>query len=145
MKNTLNFYFKLPKSYVVFFDVLGMIIFVLTLGLGFKWWYDIFVERRYWLNKKLLLKYLNESLINFDSVKLLHFTDINIYELKFDIFNIWYYEKHKRFTLDLGKGHADLVGLFTSVKASQKLNSKITKYFDNAIINGLNTINDDKN
>ena len=52
---------------------------------------------------------------------------MNIIEFKFNNYNIWWYKDKKLFTLNDGN-NLNLIGLFTSIKASQKLNDKIIHY-----------------
>lgn len=56
------FYTKLPKFYNNLMITLGVIFNTLTLNLLFNYTYDYFFNRQYYLNRRLLLKYI-ESLM----------------------------------------------------------------------------------
>lgn len=123
---------------------LGMVIAVLTLGLGWVFAYVRYFDRKYFLNRRLLLKLLKEKEIKLvysgheshnDRIENFHF-DYNDKH-----YRIHYYPYNAEFTLDSGytdenkkvwisTGGYDLLGLFVGDLCERRKNNKIIKYFN---------------
>lgn len=108
---------------------------ILTFGLGFILFYDLLMTRHYYINRKRLIKYLNDksnqlTMINsFIGVQFMD--DITDYHLTIDgsTYHIWLWTKvdgSSKVTLgseDSTSG--DYIGLFSSSPTTKRLNNKI--------------------
>lgn len=129
-------------KYVKNFDILGTIIEIITFGLAFSLFYGAFHERKYFLNRKLLLRLLknNEITLKYDEILFLG-QDIKVYKFEYNdnLYEIWYYSKSNNITLHLVKPcktheELDLIGLFTGDKQQKYLVKQIIKHIKKADI-----------
>ena len=86
-----TFYTKLPILYNIVLGIIFTISLVITIGLSLCL-YDFFVHHKYWLNRRILYKYLKTKDIKYTS-SLLPGTLNSIVEYKFENFTIWKYTK----------------------------------------------------
>ena len=102
------FYTKLPIVYTIVLVIIFLILICITLGL--TWFlYDFFLCHRYWLNRRILYKYLKQKDLVFTIKEPLK----NIIEYKFDNFDIWIHSKQLGLSLHMEHNN-DIIGLFTS-------------------------------
>jgi hypothetical protein len=108
---------------------------ILTCGLGFFLFYDVLMTRHYYINRKRLIKYLNDksnelTMIN-SFVGLQFMDDITDYHLTIDdtTYKIWLWTKidgTSKITLGSENSlRADYIGLFISSPTCRKQNNKI--------------------
>lgn len=112
--------------------IIQFIATLFTLGLAWKFWYEYFCERRYYVNRKLLIHVLKNDLGEFESVNQPLSIDSKISESKFTYhdktYRIWHYTDRNAITLD-GVGDTeriDHIGLFIgSVQGQNQVNQII--------------------
>ena len=108
---------------------------IATFGLGFFLFYDVFTTRQYYINRKRLIKYLNDksnqlTMIN-SFVGMQFMDDITDYHLTIDgtTYQIWLWTKvdgSSKVTLGSeDSASADYIGLFISTPTCKRLNNKI--------------------
>jgi hypothetical protein len=108
---------------------------ILTCGVGFFLFYDVLMTRQYYINRKRLIKYLNDkssqlTLIN-SFVGMQFMDDITDYTITIDdtTYKIWLWTKvngESKVTLGSeGSASADYIGLFISSPVCKRLNNKI--------------------
>jgi hypothetical protein len=108
---------------------------MLTCGLGFVLFYDMFMERQYYINRKRLIKYLNDkstqlTMLN-SFVGIQFMTDITDYVITIDGTNykIWLWtnvDGKSKVTLgDHESASSDYIGLFMSSPITKNQNNKI--------------------
>ena len=105
---------------------LGCVFALLTFGLSFILFYSVFFERRYYLNRKLLLSLLKNKEITLKYKETLELGEtINVYnfEYKGKYYDIWYYIDYGKFTLN-----DRLIGLFIGDCYQSYLTNKIINY-----------------
>lgn len=115
------FYTKIPIVYQVILSILFILATIATLGYCWRF-YDFFVCHKYWLNRRILLKYIESTELSFTKELILQ----NIIEYKFNEFSVWYYTRQ----LSLGvltKENSDLVGLFVASSIEDKMVIKIIR------------------
>jgi len=120
---TFTFYAKIPNSYNIFLKVIGIILGILTLLLTYNTIYDFFFEHKYWLNRRILYKYLRSK------PKILnkkYLEPYNITEYTFKDIVIWVYNNKLGLNVSLGEDN-DIIGLFTSSRREKRLVIKIIK------------------
>jgi hypothetical protein len=114
-------------------------IFILTLiptcGLGFFLFYDVLMTRHYYINRKRLIRYLNDksnqlTMLN-SFVGMQFMDDITDYHLTIDdtTYKIWLWTKvdgSSKVTLGSENSPSgDYIGLFLSSPTTKRLNNKI--------------------
>jgi hypothetical protein len=108
---------------------------IATFGLGFVLFYDLLMTRHYYINRKRLIKYLNDksnqlTMIN-SFVGLQFMDDITDYHLTIDdtTYKIWLWTKIDGTSkVTLGSENSvggDYIGLFVSSPTCRRLNNKI--------------------
>ena len=102
------FYTRIPRIYSIMLEILFFILLILSLGLVWKS-YDFFFEHKYWLNRRILSKYLKSDDLKY--TKGLPFNDITEYQ--FESFKIWIWMKQLQITVS-DTDNDDLIGLFVS-------------------------------
>lgn len=103
------FYTKIPIPYKITLIVIFVVLAVLTLGLAFIF-HDFFIEHKYWLNRRILLKFLKNENLSFTREEIL---DGRVIEYNFENFILWYYHKQLNITVRC-KYDSDMIGLFIS-------------------------------
>lgn len=110
---------------------LGSFMIVITLMLSFWFYYSCHFERKYYLNRKLLLYLLRNNKIKLEFKKTLStFNDIDEYSFYYDdkTYRIWHYYERNEFVLD-EPTRSDLIGLFQGDVHEYMICRKIMKYF----------------
>jgi hypothetical protein len=108
---------------------------ILTFGLGMFLFYDVLMIRHYYINRKRLIKYLNDksnelTMIN-SFVGIQFMDDITDYHLTIDgtTYKIWLWTKvdgSSKVTLGSeNSASADYIGLFISTPTCKRLNNEI--------------------
>lgn len=111
-----TFYTKIPLVYNIILGILFFITIFVTLGLTWIFWYDFFMCHKYWLNRRILMKYLNQKDLKFTKKPI--FKDITEYQ--FESFEIWVWNKQLQITVS-NTDNSDYVGLFVeSIFADRK-------------------------
>ena len=126
-----KFYPDLPKGWKYFWYVIGITLFISTLGIGYWLWYDRFILRKYYLNRKLLYKYLTTTTLKpirnydypLDSVREYY----TIHE-GFRLW-IWLYKGGTSLHMHNDIDH-DIIGLFTSTPYSRRMERKLIKLIE---------------
>jgi len=116
-----TFYTKLPSIYTTILLLLYILVCILTVGGGMRY-YDFFLEHKYWLNRRVLLKYLEIKDLSFSKELILK----NIIEYKFQDFHIWYHSKQLKLTLS-SETDEDLIGLFTVSSTEDRMVIKLIR------------------
>ena len=116
------FYSKIPLAYSVMLEILFAIATVITFGLAWIF-YDFFVCHKYWLNRRVLLKYLKSDNLVFTKESIL---DNRVIEYEFKDFKVWYYTKKLELAV-MNESYNDLVGLFVSSKLEDKMVIKLIR------------------
>ena len=116
-----TFYTRIPLIYSILFGMLFFIITIGTFGLGFIF-YDFFICPKYWLNRRILWKYLKSNNLVFTKELMLK----DIVEYKFNNFTVWYYSKQLKLTVHT-ESNDDLIGLFTSSFIEDKMIIKLIR------------------
>jgi hypothetical protein len=119
----------------------GTVMMIFTLALGFFFFYVRFFERKYYLNRKLLLYLLRNKEITLKYIGPIGKSwDIDEYQFEYHdkTYIIWHFYKKGEFTLDLGEykttlkmffGKEGLSGLFIGDFVEYFRVKKILKYF----------------
>ena len=108
---------------------------IATFGLGIILFYDVLMTRQYYINRKRLIKYLNDNtgkltLVN-SFVGMQFMDDITDYTITIDdtTYKIWLWTKidgSSKVTLGSeDSASADYIGLFVSSPTCKRLNNKI--------------------
>ena len=63
----ITFYTRIPKVYEILLQIIFYILLIITFGFAYILFYDYFFEHKYYLNRRLLLKYLNNNTNTFIS------------------------------------------------------------------------------
>lgn len=116
-------------------DMEGTFFFIalFTLGLGFFFFYTMFVERTYYKNRVALLKILKtksyNSLSYVETYESRSFGNISYFNLVIDgvTYEITLWHKNNEFTLS-GDGHSDYIGLFKGDLINKSLVKDINRY-----------------
>lgn len=119
------FYSKIPIVYTYLLTTVFIVICVCTLGWCMRY-YDMFIHPKYWLNRRVLYKYLHQPDLVFTKEIILN----NIVKYKFNNFTLWYHTEQLNITVH-NKYDSDLIGLFISspiedrfvIKLIRKLNT----------------------
>jgi hypothetical protein len=127
VKNKGPFKYYEDKEGVFFFIAL------FTLGIGFLFFYSMFVERTYYKNRITLLKILKTK--SYDSLSYVEthespsFGNISCFKLVIDgiTYEISLWHKNNEFTLS-GNGHSDYIGLFNGDLINKSLVKDINRY-----------------
>lgn len=110
-------------------NVLFFTLMVLTLGLAW-FFYDDFLERTYMVNRRRLIKAIQNGEVSL--VKRLpldpdYFYDIEMYDLKHgeDTYDLWLWTREDGVIKAIVIG--DYIGLFTSTFSARRLNDRLVK------------------
>lgn len=114
--------------------ILFIITVITTLGLSWRF-YDFFICHKYWLNRRILLRYvkLQNKLIS-SSLVSKELILKNIIEYKFENFKVWYWTKTLSITV-MTETDDDLVGLFVGSNAEDKMVIKIIRQLNQLEVN----------
>lgn len=120
-----TFYTRLPILYKIVLITLYIILTITTVGIVHILYCDFFLEHKYWLNRRILLKYLKSK-----DAKLLNIEVLTncIVRYTFTDFKLWYWPKQLQISLD-----DNVIGLYTATKIEDR---KVIE-----IIRKLNTLN----
>lgn len=116
------FYTKIPKIYSIILEILFTIICTITLGIGLNIFYDFFLEHKYWLNRRILYRYLKSENLKYIKDNI----GFGLKEYDFDNFKIWIYERKLKLALH-NKCDNDIIGLFTSSKNEDMMVIKLIR------------------
>lgn len=108
--------------------LIGMLLTIITLALWFVIAYECTFERKYWINRWRLAKYLYQGKVRIVEVKSFKkFFDKDIVELNAQIddetYTIWLYNDENSFTMRKVEDHTyySYIGLFVGSLITQKL------------------------
>lgn len=127
----LQLYSRIPVIYQILLIVVFVILCICTLGLAFRY-EDIFIQHKYYLNRKAFLKYISNKDFVLPENRIV--LDGRVTEFNISYYKVWIYNKQSNIVISIDSptddfNDVDIIGLY---------HSNYSKYIINKIINRIN-------